>query len=107
MEDSDSWVPPTAEGEPKPETVHESATARAWADAYARLLKFERGVLGHMQSLRNQAPERMQPMIDSSNIEPMRELIEVFARRQSAWEDRANEIGRAQSAGRSQSGDPS
>lgn len=98
-EERPSWTPPDYRDEPEPDSVGEAATARRWASAYSKLVEFEKSVLLQMQQLRQQAGSELQPMIDLSNIQPMREIIEEFSARQGRWEERARRLEGGRSGG--------
>jgi hypothetical protein len=80
--------------EPSLQDVDDAGVARRHVDAYERLVAFERTVLDEMRRLREGAPAELQPMIDSSNIRPMEQLIEEFDRRRGAWARRLQELSR-------------
>jgi hypothetical protein len=77
-----------------PAEVDDAEIARRHVDSYAGLVTFERTVLEEMRRLRDVAPPDLRPMIDSSNIRPMVQLIEEFDQRRQAWERRLQELGR-------------
>lgn len=99
------WDPPMLEGEPAVRSVDEAETARRWGDAYQRILDFERRILAEMLELRDRAEPRTQPMIDASNISPMKDLVDAFEERHREWTKRAAELGG--SGGGGQEGAPS
>ena len=79
--------------EPSPAAVDDPAVARRHVDTYERLVAFESRVLEDMRGLRDAAPADLQPMIDSSNIRPMEQLIEEFKQRRATWARRLEELG--------------
>ncbi len=79
--------------DPSPAEVDDADVARRHVGAYERLVTFERTVLVEMRRLRDAAPSELQPIIDSSNIRPMEQLIEEFDQRREAWARRLEELG--------------
>jgi hypothetical protein len=77
-----------------PAKVDDADGARHHVDVYGRLVTFERTVLVEMRRFRDAAPPELQPMIDSSDIRPMEQLIEEFDLRREAWARRLEELGR-------------
>ena len=77
---------------PSPAEVNDPAAARRMVSAYERLVAFESSVLEDMRGLRDAAPADLHPMIDSSNIRPMEQLIEEFKERVTIWSRRLEEL---------------
>jgi hypothetical protein len=84
-----SWAP---ENQPSVDDFHDAAAALEQAATYGRVVDFEGRILEEMLVLRERADAAMRPLIDASNIEPLRRLIEDFEARRQKLLRRAAEL---------------
>ena len=84
--------PQHAEGSETPETASLSR-AEHWAGFYARLVTFEEEILDQMLQLSQRLSDAEQKVVDETNLEPMRVLIEDFRRRGNNWSKRVADKG--------------
>ncbi len=68
------------------------AHAERWAIFYRELVNVETEVLGRMEQLAAGKPDDVRAAVQTSNIDPMEELIREFQQRLDFWEQRAGEL---------------